>query len=228
MTALVMLPGMDGTGDLFEPFLEALPASLRPVVVRYPVERWLDDEELLDHGRRALPVDEPFVLLGESFSGPVALTLAAERPSGLQGVVLAASFARYPTRALSVFSGLAGWMPVKALPKGVMSLPLLGGFATPSLAESLQRAVRRVSPAVMAARTRQVLAFDAREAIERIDVPLLCLRATRDRVVAASAAKEICRRSHRCEIVDIEAPHMLLQCAPSRAAETVGGFVAGR
>ncbi len=35
MTALVLLPGMDGTGDLFEPLLRELPAGWRPVVVRY-------------------------------------------------------------------------------------------------------------------------------------------------------------------------------------------------
>ena len=36
MTALVLLPGMDGTGDLFAPLLSALPPALRTIVVRYP------------------------------------------------------------------------------------------------------------------------------------------------------------------------------------------------
>ncbi len=32
--------------------------------------------------RAALPAGEPYILLGESFSGPIALALAAERPHG--------------------------------------------------------------------------------------------------------------------------------------------------
>lgn len=222
MTALVMLPGMDGTGELFEPFLHALPSTLRPVVVRYPADRWLDDDALLAHVRNALPDDEPFILLGESFSGPVALKLAAEHPPGLRGVVLAASFARYPNRALALFRPMTSWMPMHLLPRGAMSVPLLGGFATAARQEALHRAVSRVAPAVMARRARQVLSFDATAAVEQIDVPILCLRASRDRVVAASAATEVARRNRRCTVVDIEAPHMLLQCAPAAAAQAIG------
>ena len=41
MTALVLLPGMDGTGDLFAPLLSALSPALRTIVVRYPATgRW--------------------------------------------------------------------------------------------------------------------------------------------------------------------------------------------
>src|SRR6185436_10388992 len=185
MTALVLLPGMDGTGDLFEPFLKVLPPTLRPVVVRYPANRWLDDDDLLAQVRSALPVDEPFILLGESFSGPVALSLAAEQPHGLCGVVLAASFARYPNRAMALFTPMAGRMPLRLLPKPVVGAPLLGRFATAPLQEALHRAVSRVTPTVMAHRFRQVLSFDATGVVARIGVPILCLRASHDRVVAA-------------------------------------------
>ena len=33
---LVLLPGMDGSGTLFEPFLRALPPDLPVKVLRYP------------------------------------------------------------------------------------------------------------------------------------------------------------------------------------------------
>ena len=32
---VVLMPGLDGTGDLFEPFLSCCPPEIRPVVVRY-------------------------------------------------------------------------------------------------------------------------------------------------------------------------------------------------
>ena len=47
-TRLVLLPGMDGTGVLFEPLLEVLPCEFEPIVVRYPPDKALGYEALLD------------------------------------------------------------------------------------------------------------------------------------------------------------------------------------
>ena len=78
--SLVLLPGLNGTGDLFAPLLAKLPDSLSATVVRYPAAEPLD---YLGHeaiARAALPTDRPFVLLGESFSGPIAIRIAASAP----------------------------------------------------------------------------------------------------------------------------------------------------
>lgn len=40
MAKLILLPGLDGTGDLFRPFVEAL-AACPTQVVTYPVDRVL-------------------------------------------------------------------------------------------------------------------------------------------------------------------------------------------
>src|SRR5262249_52151039 len=95
-TRLVLLPGMDGTGILLEPLLELLPADLVAKVVSYPANEPCGYEGLLKIVRAALPEDGPFILLGESFSGPLAIIAADARPRGLQGVVLCASFVRSP------------------------------------------------------------------------------------------------------------------------------------
>lgn len=225
LTTIVLLPGMDGTGNLFAPFVDALPAGLQAEIVRYPTDRWLDDAALLEHARSRLPRNGPFILLGESFSGPVALALAAEQPPGLQSVVLCASFARYPNRALAGLAPAMSMLPLHALPKRLLGWPLLGRFAAPALRDALHSAVHRVAEHVMAKRSVQVMSFDERAAAARLRVPLLYLRATEDRVVARSAARELSRVVPDCKIVDIEAPHMLLQCAPDQAARALVEFV---
>ena len=78
--ALVLLPGLNGTGILFESLQTALGQSLDVRVVRYP--------QLQGHARKSLPTDRPFVLLGESLSGPIAIRLAAERPRELVGLTV--------------------------------------------------------------------------------------------------------------------------------------------
>ena len=68
---LVLLPGMDGTGELFAGFAMALPEWIHPQVVRYPREH-LSLTDLLLTVRSALLKSEPFVILAESFSTPIA------------------------------------------------------------------------------------------------------------------------------------------------------------
>jgi hypothetical protein len=83
MVKLVLLTGMDGTGDLFEPLIKALP-GIEIQVIRYPLDRSLSYPELLSLVTSSLSGSEPFALLAESFSTPIAIQLAAKRPPNLK------------------------------------------------------------------------------------------------------------------------------------------------
>jgi len=73
-------------------------------------------------------------------------------------------------------------------------------------------------------RLHEVALLDASEDLQKVTVPILYLRATHDRLVPRSSAERIARLSPRVTIVDIEAPHMLLQCAPRECAQVVSSF----
>src|SRR5688572_19308619 len=92
---LVLLPGMDGTGELFAPLLEVLGSDIETLVIRYP-DRPLDYLEHESFVRAYLPHNRSYVVLGESFSGPIAISLAAAPPPGMLGYVLCVSFVRRP------------------------------------------------------------------------------------------------------------------------------------
>ena len=134
---LVLLPGMDGTGRLFDPLLHALPPNVAVQVLRYPPDQVLDYPALVERVWQQLPLDRPFVLLGESFSGPVAVSIAARRPSALLGLVLCSSFVRNPRSALAPLSPLLKLLPLRHLPFWPMDALLLGGFSTASLRSAL-------------------------------------------------------------------------------------------
>jgi len=108
LTRLVLLPGMDGSGFFFRDFIAALRPAVEPTVMRYPVDRGLGYLELEALVRDALPCDEPFVLVGESFSGPIAIALASSYPPGLIAVVLVCTFARSPARVIRTFRHCSG------------------------------------------------------------------------------------------------------------------------
>ena len=224
-TSLVLLPGMDGTGELFEPLLAAIGDSIPTVVVRYPGAEPLDYAELKRLVRAALPLDRPFVILGESFSGPIAVSMASDAPRGMAGFILCASHLSGPGAWLRTFSGLLRLVPLRTVVRLVGARRLMGRFETPGLRELLLEAPGKVSPDVLRARVRSVLCTDVSSELAATRLPSLYLEATEDRVVPQSAAVTFARLAARGRVVTIAGPHLLLQCAPIEAVRAIRDFM---
>ena len=77
MIKLVLLPGMDGTGELFDGFVESLHNKFSLQIVRYPTQRVLSYQELTSLLQSTIQASEPFVLVAESFSTPLAIQYGA-------------------------------------------------------------------------------------------------------------------------------------------------------
>jgi pimeloyl-ACP methyl ester carboxylesterase len=225
MVTLVLLPGMDGTGQLFAPFLAALGGEFNVKVVRYPTTEPLDYTELESVVRAELPADGPFVLLGESFSGPIAISLAASGLPRLKGLVLCCTFVRNPRPVFGGLRSLVGVLPVAAAPVGLLGRLLLGRFSTAALHEAFARALAQVSSPALRARLRSVLSVDVSAKLAAATVPTLYLRAARDRVVPPAASRLVSKLKPNTRVVHVEAPHFLLQAAPSEAARAIGAFM---
>ncbi len=228
MTTLVVLPGLDGTATLHAAFIGAAKSKFDSVaVIPYPPDQILDYEELETLVRAALPSAAPFLLLGESFSGPIALSIAADPPKNLRAVVLSTSFAKSPIPLLAPLTFFTRLAPVRSLPSSVLSWWLLGRWATPQLEEMLQNALLIVAPAVLRARATFALSINVSSRLPAIAVPLLYLRATEDRLLSRNAGDHILSAVPQCKIVDVAGPHLLLQAAPLACAQAVGDFAAG-
>lgn len=63
MKKLTLLPGLDGTGLLFQPLLDALGDSVRVQVIRYPLDQYLTVPELAMLVRQQVAFDSETVLL---------------------------------------------------------------------------------------------------------------------------------------------------------------------
>jgi pimeloyl-ACP methyl ester carboxylesterase len=222
---LVLLPGLDGTGKLFADFLQALDLGVRARVVPYPPDVPLGYDELETLVRAALPEPRPFVLLGESFSGPLAIRIAARPPPGLAGLILCVTFASIPYPRLAWAHRLAAFLPLKSLPRWIRA-PLMWGSASPSDApRQSERAMAGVAAKVIRRRVAELLAVDETTALKKIEVPTLVLRATRDRVVSKAATMRIMRGVTHARQVDVEGPHLLLKTRPQECAAAVLEFI---
>jgi pimeloyl-[acyl-carrier protein] methyl ester esterase len=226
LPALVLLPGMDGTGKLFTEFLKVLDPDFNATIIAYPKDAPASYAELEVLVRAALPADRPFVLLGESFSGPIAIRIAATPPKGLMGLILCATFASNPFPYLAWARPLAAYLPLKYLPRWARA-PLMWGSASPRRApRQSERAMASVSAVVIRHRIAALLAVDESAALRKIAIPTLVLRATQDRVVSIGATQGIMHGILHAQLVDIDGPHLLMQTRAAECAAAVHAFAA--
>jgi len=146
-TTLVLLPGLDGTGKLFSKFVSAVTPALNATIVRYPTDQLLSYDDLFPLVVDATPPAQPFILLAESFSTPLAVRLASTNPANLKALIACAGFVKSPLR---------GWLrsmkrfvqsPLFCIPppRFVLEHFLIGGQAPRELQGEIRRTLRSVS-----------------------------------------------------------------------------------
>lgn len=224
---LLLLPGMDGTGDLFADFIGALPSWIMPCVVSYPRDKRLTFDQLVARVRSALPSDEPFVILAESFSTPLAVRIAAEHPKGLRALVLCAGFVSPPRQDFlsSIASALAPLLFAFRMPERVCRGLLVGRTAPEKLVDNVRSTVSRVSPRVMAHRLRSVLSCNSKRELLNVSVPLLYVAGTEDRLVRETCFKEIKKVKPTALLANVRAPHLILQSNPCESVNILVQFL---
>ena len=116
-------------------------------------------------------------------------------------------------------------LPLAVAPVGVLARLLLGRFNTSTLQAALAKSLSQVSPSVIRARLQAVLSVNVSGKLSAVKVPVLYLRASRDRIVPASASSLVAKLHPPTRVIELEAPHFLLHAVPAMAAQEVGAFV---
>ena len=178
----------------------------------------------------ALPARGPCTIVAESFSGPIAIRIAAAAPPGLRALVLVASFGRSPLpRSLGWLAGAAKPALFRVRPpEAALRALLLGQDAPAALVDEVVRAVGRVPPEVLARRLREVSEVDVEAALASIRVPVLYLAGSRDRLVGGRGAARLAERLPGMETVTLDAPHLVLQARPAESASVILAFLGRR
>jgi len=211
---------MDGTGCLFEPFVEVASREFSTIVVRYPHLSTYD--ELLPLVSHVFSkVHGPCVLVAESFSGPLAARLVKSAPDDLSALVLCASFVRSPVPVPRRFGWLIRPSMFSLTPKSARARMLLGDEPSANLEEALNDSLASVPASVLAGRARQILRCDETESLAEYQGPLVYLRATRDRLVGPGAAELVRFANPRAIVREIDGPHLLLQTRPKECFSAI-------
>lgn len=225
---LFLLPGLDGTGQLYLPFIAAAHPGFDVDCCEYPSSPFYDYDELVQYVERRLPGQEPYALVAESFAGPLALIIAATQPKNLRALVLAASFSDKPVPNAKQLATLLRFLPAVLPPRRLLHFWLTGNRLEPGLAELLDTALAGIPAITLKRRAIAALQVDVRPLLSRIAVPVLYLRGKQDRLIGAGKGKQLTDACRFGEIVDVDAPHFLFQTVPEAAAAEIRYFLERR
>jgi pimeloyl-ACP methyl ester carboxylesterase len=224
---LILLPGLDGTGQLFDPLLSVLPSCFEASIVRYPNDRPAHYRDLMPAIRSVIPWDHPYVVVAESFAGPLALKFIEAQQQDIRALVLCASFVTTPVPSASKWTipGFSKhWLEQEPTPDAVRKT-LLDDKAPLGLVNSATSAFCSLKPEVFACRAQMIRNTDVRQDLVACQKPILYLRASNDRFVGQAAAEEIKRLKPSVKTAVVKGPHLLLQRNPREAIEAIRKFL---
>jgi pimeloyl-ACP methyl ester carboxylesterase len=223
---LVVLPGMDGTGLLLNPFIESLGRRVDAQLFDYPTHVIQSYEEIISNVEAVLPsAGEDFAILAESFAGPIALWLAQKDIPGLRGLILVVTFAATPRHLLLQLTRVLPMERLLGLPiPCAFARRLMLGIKPPSgTLDRLCGVMHMVSPMVLASRLDEMRRLRLPQKV--IDLPALYLQATKDYLLPDNAVDDIKTLVPRIEIRRVEGPHLVLDTQPKKCAGLVAGFL---
>ena len=222
-TTIVLLPGLNGTKGLFQPFIESMPDRFNVLPISYPTHTAMSYKQLSAFVINQLnSIVGNYILLGESFSGPLSLFVAEKKPKGLIGVILVATFVTAPVPKIARF---LPWHLGFNLTKSLYALRLFFSKDTnASFIKAISYEIQQVSPAILADRIQQIFSVDAMFSLESCSVPVIYFQGINDFIVGKHNLRKVQLHAPNVKAVQFNTQHFLLQSAPEQAWDAISKF----
>ncbi len=219
---LILLPAFDGTGLMFGPFVRELKNRFAAWVISYPDSGPQDYRTLAAHIRRQIPAGEEYILLGESFAGPLVYEIAVADPVNCKAAVFVATYLTNPSPAfLKVLSAL----PARVISRFVSSrfvvrLLTLSRGTDSGVASAIAANFASVNPALIKQRLQTIGSLPEHPQLV-LKTPCFYLQAGRDRLVPASKLADFQRLCPTLKVERVEGGHFILQERPEACAGAI-------
>jgi pimeloyl-ACP methyl ester carboxylesterase len=223
---LVLLPGLDGTGHLFKPLLQAMPNDVKVSIISYPSNKRLSYQQLVDYATEQLPKNKPLLMLAESFSGPIAVDLLSSIYHNIRGAIFCASFVQVPRPLLL---RLAQMLPLATIldlpmPTPVIRFFCLGQDAPQSIITLFQEVLDEVQPSILAHRLKMLANLNVVSALANLKMPCCYLQATNDKLIPHVSIKPFQDALPNLLIKRVAGPHFILQAKPVACIQVIKDF----
>jgi len=207
---LVLLPGLDGSGAFFADLIKSLGNKTSVKVLNYPEDGPQAYDALATRLLTQLPQGQDYILLAESFGGPLAILLASKAAAKPKGLILAATFARSPFPWIGgLMAGMVpGFLQTKPLPVIEATLLREGDH---KLSWDIYQTISVLKPEILSARIKTVLSCDVRKPLGALDLPILYIQGAKDRLISAAHGLLMQKTARKLRIARIDTPHFALQ-----------------
>jgi pimeloyl-ACP methyl ester carboxylesterase len=221
---LLLLPGLDGTGELFARFRKLLPPTVVAEVCPLPTSGDQQPRSLATAIAESGVLRENTILLAESFSGPIAYHLVKDHGASIKGLILVSSFLsmRRPMLALARLLPL-GIFPWHSAPAWALRMMCVGWDASDELVAEVRRAIQSVPVSLIAQRVRVL--SELKLPSEPIRIPCMYLLPSNDKLVPRWHAAHWQRVCGDLTVREIPGPHFLLQANPEECVAAVRNFL---
>ena len=187
--ALVLVPGMNGSGELFYRQVPLLEQSYR--VATYSLRDDAADlntlvDDLAAVVDRVAPADRRAVIVGESFGGAVAMTFALKYPERASALVILNSFPRFtPQFRLSLAIAALTAVPWNPMPlvRRATAWRLHSRHTHRTEIRRFVELTARTTRQGYISRLKLLRTYDVRQRLHELATPTLFLAAERDRLV---------------------------------------------
>ncbi len=214
---LVLVPGLDGTGDLFKPFLKVLPKELNTLIIRYPKDKVLTFEEIVAVVNNQIPKNKTILILAESFAGPVVLNLLRNYKFDVKNIIFCTTFSISPRKKLLKLLRVIPliFLLHLSIPNLILKYFCVGKDASEELTILVKEAIKIVNPEVLASRLRMLVDIDERNSLNRLSSIDCCyIQALEDKLIPNQCINDFIVNLSNLKVKRINGSHFLIQAKP--------------
>jgi pimeloyl-ACP methyl ester carboxylesterase len=216
-TDVVLLPGLHGSTAMFSSFVALAPPWARCLPVALPTLGDQSFDGLAATIEAELKRLEGFVLVAESYSGPIGARLAARLGQKVALLVLCNPLVEV---GFQLPAGLAASVVAsRVMPVWTAAHTLAGGDR--ALGRTVLEEVRSLPKEILRGRLNAAFSATASELSSYLVAPLLTILGTRDRLISLGRARHVCSKVPCCTVVELDAPHLVVQTKPAEVWDAI-------
>jgi len=216
---IILLPGLDGTGSLFDELIKSLGRDNEVEVISYDD---ISGQSFVEQAKEiaARITDMDVLLVGESYSGRVAYEISQILGLRVRAIVFIASFISSP----SFLSKFAGFLPVAMLNPNFLSTYLLkvfgfNGQATSEQTNSIFNSLKIADRSKLKVRLKNIAALS--NPAKAIECSVTYIRPNRDFLVGNNAVNNLRSLCSNFNVISVSGGHFIAQSAPLACAKVI-------
>ena len=202
---------MDGTGRFFAPLRRALEGRADSLILTYPSTGPQSYAALCEATLARLPSDRDYVLVAESFAGPLAILLATRAARKPLALCLSATFARNPFPPFGHMIKYLLPLFMRHAPAPSMIEAALIRPGDHQLAAEVTETAVAMGPALTRARCRTALTCNVSVELAALAMPILYLQGLQDRLISPACGLLMREIARNLRLLQLDTPHFVLQ-----------------